>query len=86
MASQKDIAKKINSLEKQISTHEEKIRRNPDDRCVSHWRKEIDEFKKQAKKLQQELNTLSAERHCYNCGTTRLFNGNKCTKCGIREV
>lgn len=45
MASQKDIAKKINSLEKQISTHEEKIRRNPDDRCVSHWRKEIDEFK-----------------------------------------
>lgn len=86
MASQREIAINIQNLKKQKEKHEEKIQKNPNDRCVLHWKNEVAEFDRQIARLEQQLNSDSVEKYCYYCKKIKLFNGNKCTHCRKAEV
>lgn len=44
-----------NSLEKNISEHEAKIKNNPISRGVNHWQKEIKTWKEQLQILKDEI-------------------------------
>ena len=49
------LEKSIRNLEKQIKIHEEKIKDNPNSEDVGHWRREIEIFKQNIKKCEDEI-------------------------------
>lgn len=81
--SRRDIISNIEKYQRRINEHKEKIRRNPDDRTVSHWETEINNFEREIRKLEQELNVSQKEMYCPNCKRTVQLNGNKCSNCRL---
>jgi predicted nucleic acid-binding Zn-ribbon protein len=79
--SRKDIIDNINKFKRRISEHQEKIRNDPKDRTVEHWKKEISNFEKEILNLERQLNVASSEEYCPNCRRQVAMNGNKCTIC-----
>lgn len=49
------LKKSIRSLEKQIKIHEEKIKHNSNSIDAEHWRREIETFKQNIKKCEDEI-------------------------------
>ena len=58
MASKKKIKKAIESLEKQIKKHEEKVKsyKGKNYALIGYWQKEIEERKRQKQKKEEKLN------------------------------
>ena len=61
--SRRDVINNIETLNRRIREHEEKIRRNPGDRTIPHWESEIRAFKKERDKYSDRKN-----------GVTKAFN------------
>lgn len=76
-----DIINNIDNFKRRIKEHQDKIRNNPNDRTVSHWEAEIENFTRQMEKLERELNVSNNEAYCPMCERTVSLNGNKCPKC-----
>ncbi len=57
--SKKSILKSINSLEKRIKEHEQKIldaiESNKNVQTIEHWEKEIENFRQEIKKLKRKV-------------------------------
>ncbi len=55
------LKKSIRSFEKQIKIHDEKIKNNPNSVDVEHWRREIEVFKQNIKKCEDEIKERGIE-------------------------
>ena len=57
MGKKKKLKKSIESLQKQIEIHKEKIKQysGPKEFLIDYWQKQIDEFEKQKKKRETKL-------------------------------
>ncbi|HEV2427468.1 MAG TPA: RHS repeat-associated core domain-containing protein [Acidimicrobiales bacterium] len=59
--SNKKLRKKIQSLQRQIKLHEDKLESDPDNPAAKHWQTEINGWKKQVRNLERRLNTNSSD-------------------------
>ncbi len=82
--SRRDIIDNIAKYRRRVDEHREKIRKNPNDRTVSHWEMEIRNFEREIAQLEKDLNvTQSAQAYCPKCKRDVNLNGNKCTICRL---
>jgi hypothetical protein len=79
--SRRDIINTIDTLNRRIAEHREKIRRSPGDRTIAHWQTEIRAFEKEKEKWERDLTVAQSRMHCPNCRREVSLNGNKCSIC-----
>lgn len=81
--SRRDIIANIEKFKKRKAEHEDKIRKNPNDREVPHWRTEIRNFEREISKLERDLSVAMSKSFCPNCKREVSLNGSKCSICRL---